>query len=270
MESYQGNIVFDKKLKIEALTMSGPIEKIPSHFHDYYEIGFIERGHRRVLCQNNEYVIGNGDLLLFNPKDSHTCWEMEKNILDYRCFHIDITRMKQITLECLGYELEPYFEPQIMYHSDLIMQMRELHYLVMELSDELQKEELFYLVFGNLLWEFLYTGNDSISENSLVVERACYYMEQHYKENITLEELSDYTGFSKYHFIRTFTKEKGISPFRFIESLKMVEAKRLLKNGRDIIDVTFTLGFNSQSHFTNFFKKYAGVTPKQYKQLYRD
>ena len=94
------------------------------------------------------------------------------------------------------------------------------------------------------------------------------YIERHYASNISLCDLSSFTGFSKYHFIRMFTKEKGISPYRFIECTKMTEAKKMLKAGEDLSNITYQLGFSSQSHFTNFFKKYAMVTPKQYSKLY--
>ncbi len=48
----------------------------------------------------------------------------------------------------------------------------------------------------------------------------------------------------------------------------MTEAKKMLKAGEDLSNITYQLGFSSQSHFTNFFKKYAMVTPKQYSKLY--
>ncbi|MCJ7834547.1 helix-turn-helix domain-containing protein [Cuneatibacter sp. NSJ-177] len=50
-----------------------------------------------------------------------------------------------------------------------------------------------------------------------------------------------------------FTREKGISPYRYIEYIKMTEAKKLLKAGEALLDITYQLGFSSQSHFTNFF-----------------
>lgn len=271
MENQIVKMIFDKQLDMEVLSLFGRMGKIPSHFHDYYEIGFIKHGNRRVVCQNEEYVIGENDLMVFNPNDSHTCIEMEKEALDFRCFHLSSQRMKALTLECVGYEAMPYFTPQIIYHSDIISQIKELHNLIIESSDDnLQKEELFYLVIGDLVSEYSKGVNHQEVESSLIVERACTYIEKHYKENITLSDLCSYTGFSKYHFIRMFTREKGISPHRFIESIKTTRAKDLLKNGMDIIEITFLLGFSSQSHFTNFFKKNTGVTPKQYKRIYED
>ena len=50
----------------------------------------------------------------------------------------------------------------------------------------------------------------------------------------------------------------------------MTEAKKMLREGKGLADITYQLGFSSQSHFTNFFKKYARITPKQYSRLYNN
>lgn len=270
MEKSNTKIVVDKQLGIEAISLNGTYEKIPSHFHEYYEIGFIKNSSRLVVCQNKDYIITKHDLLLFNPNDSHTCSEIQKGILEYGAIHISQSKMKELLVDCLGHDIDFYFSPQVMYRSHLIAQIKELHYMIMNEYTDLKKEELFYLIMGDLFSEYYQKDTSSEMEGSLVIERACSYIEKHFSENISLSELSAYTGFSKYYFIRLFTREKGISPYSYIESVKMVEAKKLLKTEISIIDVAYQLGFSSQSHFTNFFKKYAGVTPKQYKKLYFD
>ena len=269
MNNTGSKIVFDEKLIIEVLTLTGMIESLPPHFHDYYELGYIESGSRRVICQGKEYTIGKNDLLLFNPNDNHTCLELKKEMLDFRCFHITTDRMEELTLECLGYAICPYFEPQIVYQSDLIPQITELIDLIENGSYcDLQKEELLYMIIGDLVADYSQPVEYEQIDVSDVIKRACEYIERHYASNIALCDLSSFTGFSKYHFIRMFTKEKGISPYRFIECIKMTEAKKMLKAGEDLSNITYQLGFSSQSHFTNFFKKYAMVTPKQYSKLY--
>lgn len=50
MDHSNSKIVFDEKLNIEVLTLTGMIESLPPHFHDYYELGYIESGSRRVIC----------------------------------------------------------------------------------------------------------------------------------------------------------------------------------------------------------------------------
>ena len=57
MDNAGSRIVFDEKLNIEVLTLTGMIENLPPHFHDYYELGYIESGSRRVICQGKEYTM---------------------------------------------------------------------------------------------------------------------------------------------------------------------------------------------------------------------
>ena len=66
-----------------------------------------------------------------------------------------------------------------------------------------------------------------------------------------------------------FTREKGISPYRYIEYIKMTEAKKLLKAGEALLDITYQLGFSSQSHFTNFLYRKLDLTSDRW-SLYNE
>ncbi|MNP58738.1 HTH-type transcriptional activator RhaS [compost metagenome] len=94
-------------------------------------------------------------------------------------------------------------------------------------------------------------------------------MESHYAENITLNHLIELTGLSKFRLLRLFTKEKCISPYRYLETIRINQAKRLLEHGILPVEVAFQTGFSDQSHFTNFFKKLIGLTPKQYMGIFK-
>jgi transcriptional regulator GlxA family with amidase domain len=83
-----------------------------------------------------------------------------------------------------------------------------------------------------------------------------------------LDELAKLTGVSKYHMLRTFTKQKGISPYSYLETIRIGKAKQFLEQGHIPLDVAFETGFSDQSHFTNYFKKLIGLTPKQYQKIF--
>lgn len=95
-------ICYDKDLKIEAYHFEGIIQKFPNHFHDYYVIGFIEKGQRHLLCNNHEHILNPGDITIFNPQDTHTCEQMDGKTMDYRCINIQPDIMKQIVSEIMG------------------------------------------------------------------------------------------------------------------------------------------------------------------------
>ncbi|GBD79555.1 putative AraC family transcriptional regulator [Tetragenococcus halophilus subsp. halophilus] len=77
-------IYFDKQLKLEGYYFEGVSQSFPNHFHDYYVIGFVEKGKRNLTCNTLEYEVNPGDFLLFNPFDSHGCTQVEALDLTYR------------------------------------------------------------------------------------------------------------------------------------------------------------------------------------------
>lgn len=105
-------------------------------------------------------------------------------------------------------------------------------------------------------------------ESSQKVQKISNYLEEHYAEKISLQALSDLTGWSKYYLLRSFTRQKGISPYSYLETIRVNHAKRLLEQGVKPIEVAFPTGFSDQSHLTRFFKSMIGLTPKQYMKIF--
>lgn len=81
-------------------------------------------------------------------------------------------------------------------------------------------------------------------------------------------DLSELIGWSKYHLLRSFTKQKGITPNSYLETIRINQAKKLLEQGVRPIDAAFQTGFSDQSHMTKFFKRQVGLTPKQYMKIF--
>ena len=74
-------VVHDEDLQIEAYRFEGFVRPFPSHFHTYYVIGYIESGQRTLSCNNQEYAVGPGHILIFNPGDSHACVQADGGTL---------------------------------------------------------------------------------------------------------------------------------------------------------------------------------------------
>jgi AraC-like DNA-binding protein len=70
--------------------------------------------------------------------------------------------------------------------------------------------------------------------------------------------------------LRSFTRQKGISPYSYLETIRIGKAKKLLEQGIPPIEVALQTGFTDQSHFSNFFKKFIGLTPKQYMNIFKE
>ena len=255
----------DTNLGIEAYQFKGIMQKFPPHFHEYYVIGYIEKGKRHLICQGEAYTIHPGDLLLFNPYDIHSCEQIDGKVLDYRCLNISPTIMKKLIVEIQGNAQLPYFQHNVLFQSDIVDILRASHMAILQQEKEFRKEELFL----NLIEKLIQTNADLPIQSDTVeispeIEVIANYLEENYQRTINLEELRALTGWSKYHLLRTFTKQKGISPYSYLETIRINHAKKLLEEGIRPIDVSFLTGFSDQSHFTKFFKRTFGLTPKQY------
>lgn len=271
MEQETRTVKYDPELKVEAYSFKGIMQKFPNHFHDYYVIGFIESGERCLSCKKREYTVEPGDLLLFNPRDNHTCEQIDGRTLDYRCINVPPETMSKAAFEITGKEYLPYFSPAVIFHSELASLLRELHMIIMEEEKDFRKEEIFFFLLEQLIEEFSEKGiEQSGPEENRETKIICNYLEKNYMKNITLDELSGLTGLSKYYLLRSFTKQKGISPYRYLETIRIDRAKKLLEQGVLPIEAALQTGFTDQSHFSNFFKKFIGLTPKQYMNIFKD
>jgi AraC-like DNA-binding protein len=261
-------VQFDSELNIEAYHFDGIMQKFPNHFHEHYVIGFVESGRRFLICKNREYTIDAGDLVLFNPLESHTCEQIDDRTLDWRCLNINTDVMNRVAAEITGTEQAPIFTTTVAAQSDALSSLRYLHKSIMERSKDFDKEETFYFLIEQLIADYTKPVTEHPSQKmSKEILTVCDYIETHYAETITLSELSDVSHLNKYTLIRNFTLQKGITPYQYLSTIRINKAKELLDLGVSPIDAAFQSGFTDQSHFTRFFKNFIGLTPGRYQSL---
>ena len=141
--------------------------------------------------------------------------------------------------------------------------------MLMQEEKDFKKEELFLFIIEQLIAEYSdVVASVDVQQPKAEIKIVCDFFENNYMKNIALNDLSTLTGLSKYYLLRSFTKEKGISPYSYLETIRIGKAKKFLEQGIQPIDVALKTGFTDQSHFTNFFKKLIGLTPKQYMNIF--
>lgn len=94
------------------------------------------------------------------------------------------------------------------------------------------------------------------------------YINQNLSKQLSISNISEQIGFSQAHISRTFKKELALSPTEFISMLKIIEASKLLSNTNlNIKEICEQCGFASNTYFQSLFKKFAGITPKEYRNV---
>ena len=102
------------------------------------------------------------------------------------------------------------------------------------------------------------------------IKKTAKMMDQHFRESLSLEELADAAGVSKYHFLREFKKYMGRTPNEYMIVARLNHAKELLKYSYETVEtIAFECGFHNVSYFINQFKKHELMTPLKYRESWR-
>lgn len=262
-------ICYDETLRLEAYRLEGIVQPFPNHFHDHYVIGYIESGARWMSCKHREYTLGAGDIVLFCPGENHTCAQVNGKALDYRGFNIPQATMLDLAEEVSGKRELPGFERNQVHDEDLACSLRGLHEMVMGGSLEFEKEELLLLIVSTLIKNYGQPFEASALEYREEVERCCAFLEQRYAGGISLNQICACAGLSKSALLRSFTRCKGVTPYRYLKTVRINEAKKLLERGFSPAEAALSAGFSDQSHFTNCFNMFAGMTPGAYRDIFK-
>lgn len=261
-------ICYDERLKIEAYRFENITQPFPNHFHEHYAIGLVESGERFLICRNKQFEIRDGDIIIFNPNDSHSCEESGKGALNYIGLNIPKETMLDVTHEITGTRELPFFAENVIKSRELSHYLIPLHKMITDGSTEFEKEEYLFLLVSLLIEKYSRSNSTAVPECIGEIESACGFMRQNYSEHISLDQICRHCGLSKSALLRAFTKSKGITPYRYLQTVRINEAKKLLEKGVMPLEAAMRTGFSDQSHFTAFFNMFIGLTPGAYREIF--
>lgn len=98
------------------------------------------------------------------------------------------------------------------------------------------------------------------------LRRVLEYINIHLEQDIQLTDLAEAADMSQCYFASLFKQSMGVTPWQYVVQQRIERSKVLLRQGNNsIVEIAFQCGFNSQSHFTQQFRKLTGFTPKMYR-----
>lgn len=98
------------------------------------------------------------------------------------------------------------------------------------------------------------------------VERAIRFLDAHYREQPSLDEIADAVGLSPYHFQRLFKRWAGVTPKRFLQFLTVEHAKAALAEGRSTLEASWDAGLSGPGRLHDLFVAVEAVTPGEFKE----
>jgi len=252
------------QLAVESLHAFHNRHAYPRHSHDYYVICLVERGIQSFTYQGVRHFTPPNGLILLNPGDVHTGEPADRHGFEYRAIYPTLAHMQMAAAE-LGRGL-PFFSQVRTDDPQLTNSLRGLHLALTGDVSLLEQESRFLLTLTALIRRYasLRLPEPSLGRERLAVQQARDYIQANYAHGLSLNVLAGQVGLSPYYLLRVFRAEVGLPPHAYLESVRIQAAQAALLAGQPIAQVAHETGFSSQSHFTNRFKRFIGVTPGQY------
>jgi AraC-like DNA-binding protein len=161
----------------------------------------------------------------------------------------------------------PEFTASILKKPVLTALMRHLLVTQMESRDSLEKEAVLVSTLHFILSKYGLTGKLPAGDRPLgrhPVKEAKRLLASDLDQKISLDRVAQRVGLSRFHFLRIFKENTGISPHLYRTIKRIEAAKKFLSQGMLPAQAAFETGFADQSHFSNTFRRYVGATPRQY------
>jgi len=249
-----------------------------SHCHSAVEIIMPVKGEVIYHLSEREYHVQADEVLIVPPNVIHALEEPEGSARYLMLFEPDaIFSMRDMQL------IEKLLQAPIYVSGQRELQ-EAIRPLLMQCVTCYEKKEFMWntICYSFLLQMYARLGQSLIDKVAQVqeaarrmdpeiVDSARLYIDQNFKRSISLEDVSAFTGFSKYYFSRVFKEQLGISFSEYLRNKRVSMAEELLIHSRrSIQDIATASGFGSIATFNRVFREAKNCTPSRYREIYGD
>ncbi len=247
------------------------------HHHDFYEVYFLLEGEVAYWVDGRIIRLTPGDLLFINPMELHRPITDSENSICER-FVLWVNKEYLESLSTPQVSLNSCFDTTLPSHSHLVRPAKAERAVLMARMGELVRES-YSKDFGSSLSAqgiFLQLmvqlnrlargteGQQEGEELSPLVQNAMNYIGENLSSTLSLEEIAGNLFVSKYHLSHAFTKEVGVSVYRYIMLRRLMVARQQLAAGESAGQVCRSCGFSDYTSFYRAFKSEYGVSPREF------
>ena len=250
-------------------------QRFAPHAHHEFVFGIVEAGAARTFFRGAEDVHAAGSVITFGPGEVHTGAPACNEGWSYRVLYPSEPLVRLIAHEATGRELTPTFDTSFVHDPALAHRVRATHEILESDADCLQKECALLEVIGEIVIRHASarpnaSASLSRSRSPAALRRVRDLLEAEYARTVTVRELAQVAGLSTFHLIRVFRATFGLPPYKYLEQIRIQQARRLIRLGFPLTHVVHATGFSDQSHLTRYFKRIVGVTPGMYARAGRE
>ncbi len=233
-------------------------------FHEQYAFCTNEAvaAEKRYRQRTNRVV--DSSTTLFEPGETHETLRVSKP-QDFQ-----VLFMTPETMQEYGKEMEIagqlHFKPAPNIDEAVFQSCKRLHAAILEETTDIEVQSR----MAECVWTLLTHHAEQpmpemVSPGRQPLLRARDFLFEQYAHAVSLDEIAAIAGLSRFHFLKAFTAQFGLTPHAYQIHMRIERSLPLLRQGMSLTQVAETMGFNDQSHYIRHFKRIMGVTPGQYK-----
>ncbi len=244
------------------------------HHHNAAEILYCVENLYPVTVGNSSYNLNSGDILFIPPNMLHSIRGGEGSRF---VFLIDLSMLRHFI--DFGIIEPSILHPLLLTEKNHPRLYEKVSRDLTEITDIYFKSQSMWelMVYSVLLKMYSEIGKYNFDRNEdnpedehshLYYEKFAgllKYIDTHYAEELSLDWAADYTGFSKYHFLRLFKEYTGMTYHDHLIHKRIQAAQKLLSTGESVTNISIRTGFNNLTSFSRSFKKLTGISPSRYR-----
>lgn len=243
----------------------------PLHWHEAIEILFPLNGDADITIEGKKYRLLERQLIVINSSKVHSTFSYTKTHM-FVCIQISTKLIQKYMADIDLYQIhcvpEEITDEQMPHYQKLCQMVENLTRLYIEDAPAymLESEGIILQMLAHILRYFSVSAAPrSDSANMLTMERLreiITYVDEHYKEPITLQEVADLLGIGKEYFCRFFKKNMGMSFLNYLNEVRVSHIYQDIQNSdAPIAEIIEANGFSNQKLFNKTFKELYGCTP---------
>lgn len=256
------------------LDRENPRYEMPYHWHSQQEIIRVLKGEFHLILDGELYQLQEGDIVYIQDGISHG--GTPKDCI-YECLVFDLKllyKTDQHTIELLKklHHHEICLSPMSMNQNPYLSQLTQVLFDSMSRVEEgfsLECVGALSLIYGYLFKHKLYlkgtVTNHTAMVHSAKFKKALDYIESHYTEPISLQDMAEAAGMNAKYFCKFFREMSSKTPTNYLNYYRIECAcEQLATRQVSVTEVALNNGFNDLSYFCKTFKQQKGVSPRQY------
>jgi AraC-like DNA-binding protein len=233
----------------------------PRHTHDQFGIGLIHAGAQKSMSGRGMVEAGAGMVITVNPGEVHDGLPIGDAGRSWAMLYFEPEALQDIFDGLDRQRGEFEFHHPVVDSGELALRFAQLYRTMMH-SDEasLAAEETALLLLDWLTPSMRSPAGQGVSEIGLARDR----IDDAPAETVSLTDLADICGLSRFQFLRSFARTTGLTPHAYMLQRRIELARRLIARGQPLAEAAAASGFFDQSHMNRHFARVLGVTPGAY------